>query len=146
MDYYILKRGTKQGPFGIDELIVQDLSPNTLIWKTGLSDWTEAKNIPELAELLKQLPPDPIEKHPIPKTWLVESILATILCCLPFGLIGIINATQVESLYFSGQYDEALRRSSQAKKWTLWGVGIMLAFFILYILVLVIAIIIGANS
>ena len=29
-----------------------------------------------------------------PKTWLVESIVATILCCLPFGFAGIVNASR----------------------------------------------------
>ena len=44
-----------------------------------------------------------------PKTWMVESILVTILCCLPLGIVGIVNAAKVNSLYSAGKYDEALR-------------------------------------
>ena len=51
-----------------------------------------------------------------PKTWLVESILVTLFCCLPFGIIGIINAAKVESKFFAGAVDESLRASEDAAK------------------------------
>jgi len=53
-----------------------------------------------------------------PKTWLVESILATIFCCLPLGIVGIVKATQVESKFYAGQVDEAIQASKDAAKWT----------------------------
>ncbi|MBK9177221.1 MAG: CD225/dispanin family protein [Flavobacteriales bacterium] len=53
-----------------------------------------------------------------PKDWLVESIIVTLLCCLPFGLIGIINASSVNSRYDAGDFDGAQRASSEAGKWT----------------------------
>ena len=56
-----------------------------------------------------------------PKTWMAESILVTIFCCLPFGIVGIINASKVSSLYAQGNYDEAQRASADAKKWTIIG-------------------------
>ncbi|MES2882212.1 MAG: CD225/dispanin family protein, partial [Bacteroidota bacterium] len=37
-----------------------------------------------------------------PKNWLVESILVTIFCCLPFGIVGIVNAAQVNSKFAAG--------------------------------------------
>lgn len=55
---------------------------------------------------------------PRPKNWLVESILATIFCCLPFGIAGIVNAASVNSRYDRGDYEGALRASQQAGKWT----------------------------
>lgn len=71
--------------------------------------------------------------QPQPKTWLVESILVTILCCLPFGIAGIVNAANVSSLYASGDFEGAERASTQAGKWTKWGfwtglIGIVLYF------------------
>lgn len=34
-----------------------------------------------------------------PKTWMAESILVTVFCCLPFGIAGIVFASKVSSLY-----------------------------------------------
>ena len=56
-----------------------------------------------------------------PKTWLLESILTTLFCCLPFGIAGIVNASKVESRYYSGDIDGAYRASVAAKKWSLIG-------------------------
>lgn len=67
-----------------------------------------------------------------PKTWLVESILITILCCLPFGIVGIINAAKVNSLYDQTLYDQAARASANAKKWCMFGLiaGIIYLIFV----------------
>ena len=51
-----------------------------------------------------------------PKTWLVESILVTLFCCLPFGIVGIIQASKVNSLYMQGLHDEAEETSKSAGK------------------------------
>lgn len=58
-----------------------------------------------------------METNVCPKTWLAESILVTIFCCLPFGIAGIINASKVSSLYAQEKYAEAEMRSANAKKW-----------------------------
>jgi len=52
-----------------------------------------------------------------PKNYLVESILVTIFCCLPFGIAGIVNATKVESLYAAGDVAGAEAAAANAKKW-----------------------------
>jgi len=67
-----------------------------------------------------------------PKTWLLESVLVTIFCCLPFGIAGIVNAAKVESAFYTGNIEEAIRRSTQAKKWTKLAFWIGLAVIILY--------------
>ncbi len=56
--------------------------------------------------------------RPRPKNYLVESILATIFCCLPFGVAGIVFASRVNSAYDRGDYDEAEQASQDAWKWT----------------------------
>jgi len=70
-----------------------------------------------------------------PKNWLVESILVTIFCCLPFGIAGIVNASSVNSKYDAGDYAGALRASQQAGKWTktaFWlGLAVCIIYFIL---------------
>ena len=53
-----------------------------------------------------------------PKNWLVESILVTLFCCLPLGVVGIVNAAQVNSRYNTGDYAGAQAASKEAGKWT----------------------------
>lgn len=83
----------------------------------------------------QNIPPLPPQMDtPIrPKNWLVESILVTILCCLPFGIVGIINASKVNSLYDQGLYDESIRSSANAKKWTMIGliIGVVYLIFVI---------------
>ena len=125
MEFYILVDNQKQGAFSIEELANKDITANTMVWAVGFPQWKPAKQVPELSDILSILPPEPPTVNFMPKTWLVESILVTCFCCLPFGIMGIINATKIETLYASGQYEQALCRSNQAKKWTLWGLFIM---------------------
>ncbi len=70
-----------------------------------------------------------------PKSWLLESILATLFCCLPFGIVGIVNASKVEARFYAGDLAGAQRYSEEAKKWTLISVVLALvglgAYFIL---------------
>ena len=70
-----------------------------------------------------------------PKNWLVESILVTIFCCLPFGIAGIVFSSQVNSKYNAGDYDGALKASQDAGKWTKIGFFIGLALNIILLIV-----------
>ncbi len=67
-----------------------------------------------------------------PKTWLAESILVTLFCCLPFGIVGIVNSSKVESAFRTGDYEAADRASAEAKKWTMIGFWIGLVCSALY--------------
>ena len=68
-----------------------------------------------------------------PKTWLVESILATFFCCLPFGVVGIVYAASVSTKFNAGDIDGAIKASQQAGKWTRWSLWIALAGIFIYI-------------
>lgn len=82
----------------------------------------------------------PIQQNPyqaptaMPKNWLVESILVTLFCCLPFGIAGIVFASQVNTKYTAGDYDGALRASKDAAKWTKIGFFVGLGLIVLYII------------
>lgn len=69
-----------------------------------------------------------------PKNWLVESILVTIFCCLPFGIAGIVFASQVNSKYDAGDYDGAVKASAEAGKWTKIGFFVGIGFVVLYLI------------
>ena len=49
MKYFIVKDGTRQGPYTVEELAMQRLSPDTLVWTRGMPDWAEAQTVPELS-------------------------------------------------------------------------------------------------
>lgn len=83
-------------------------------------------------------PPPPFEQviPKRPKTWLVESILVTILCCLPFGIVGIVYAIRVNSLYDQTSYEEAKRVSNNAKRWTIIGFVIGIVVFLISVILM----------
>lgn len=55
MDYYIFKGDESFGPVSIQDLKEYDLNPDSKIWRGGLTSWTEARNLPELTELLAEI-------------------------------------------------------------------------------------------
>lgn len=69
-----------------------------------------------------------------PKNHLVEAILVTLFCCLPFGIVGIINAARVENAFYSGDEMEAERLSREALKWSKIGLFVGIGWVVLYIL------------
>jgi len=70
-----------------------------------------------------------------PKNYLLESILTTICCCLPLGIVGIVFASQVNSKYALGDYEGAVQSSKEAKKWMTWAIiaGVIINFGIYFI-------------
>ncbi len=84
--------------------------------------------------------PQPMGMPPAkPNNYLVWSILTTLFCCLPLGIVAIISSTKVDSLYTSGQYVEANAAAASAKKWNLWGLGLALVGVVGYVVIVVIA-------
>ncbi|TMR07471.1 CD225/dispanin family protein [Actinomadura soli] len=52
-----------------------------------------------------------------PPNYLVWSILATILCCIPVGIVSIVFSSQVNSKWAAGDQAGAYKASSNAKTW-----------------------------
>jgi len=48
------------------------------------------------------------------KNYLVESILVTIFCCPPLGIVGIVHASKVNRFYDSGDVANAEQASAEA--------------------------------
>ncbi len=81
-------------------------------------------------------PPPPQPGYPpqqpagqTPNNYLVWSILATLFCCLPFGIVAIVKSSQVNGLWAQGRYAEAQASADSAKKWVIWSVvaGVVVA-------------------
>lgn len=69
----------------------------------------------------------------MPDTHMVGAILVTLFCCLPFGVIAIIKASNVSSCYNRGDYNGAVQSSNEAKKWINWSLlgGIVYLIFVI---------------
>jgi hypothetical protein len=76
-----------------------------------------------------------VEKERPPKTYLTESILVTLFCCVPFGIAGIVNAAKVETLFYGGNIEGAEKSSANAKKWTSWGFWCGLVIGVIYLII-----------
>ena len=81
-----------------------------------------------------------------PDTNLVWAILCTILCCLPLGIVAIIKASSVEKLWLQGRYEEAIKASNDAKKFSIIGAVISAIGIVIYLLIYVIIIAAAVSS
>ena len=147
MKYYMHIGGQQVGPYEENELPSHGLTASTMVWREGMPDWVAASQVPELSHLLppSQQPPSyqpqpsygPQQPYgvqpPMPDTYMVWAVLVTVFCCLPFGIVSIVKASQVSSLYSQGRYQEAVAASEAAKKWAIWSaiVGVVLSIIVI---------------
>ena len=147
MKYYMHIGGQQVGPYEENELPSHGLTASTMVWREGMPDWVAASQVPELSHLLppSQQPPryqpqpgyGPQQPYgvqpPMPDTYMVWAVLVTVFCCLPFGIVSIVKASQVSSLYNQGRYQEAVAASEAAKKWAIWSaiVGVVLSIIVI---------------
>lgn len=55
--------------------------------------------------------------EPMPSTWLIWSVIVTVICCFIPGIIAIIFSSQVSSRYYAGDVEGARRASHMAEIW-----------------------------
>jgi len=143
------------GPFSVEELKGKGITGDTYVWAEGLPNWVAARQIPELASVINeatqpyytgttQVPPQfggsipPAFNKPDgrpPRTYLIESILTTIFCCLPLGIPSIIYASRVEGKFYRGDYAGAEADSAKAKKWLFINLGLSVGLWLLYFVI-----------
>ena len=70
---------------------------------------------PQQAQPQASYPPPPYQA-PVPN-YLVPAILTTLFCCLPFGIVSIVYAAQVNDKLAAGNRAGALESSRKAKMW-----------------------------
>lgn len=174
-EYFYIGNNDKQvGPFSVDELKFQPITPQTPVWCEGMADWTPAGNVEELKPLFRQENNPPHWQQPPygnyynqpnygqqppygsgcqnqtpeikPDNWLVWSILCTVLCCLPFGIAGIVYSAQVDSNWNQGRHEEAYRCAKKAKLFTLIGIISSAAGYVLYVGFIIVMILLGNAS
>jgi Interferon-induced transmembrane protein/GYF domain 2 len=105
----------------------------------GDTAWKPLSMFPEFASALPSTPPplspgtppapagmSPTGVAPIPN-YLVQAILCTLCCCLPFGIVAIVYAAQVNGKVQAGDHQGAMAASKNAKMWcwVAFGLGIV---------------------
>lgn len=130
--FYLDAEGKQQGPVPPSDFLRLGITQSTLLWKNGMAGWQAAGMIPELSGYFQPTPPPPPSYvHPMsqpaasvgaaqppvekPDSFLVWSILTTVLCCLPLGIVAIVYSTKVDPLWDKGQYTEAAEAAKSAK-------------------------------
>lgn len=179
MKYWIIIDGVQKGPLTFEEVAaLPGLSTSTPVWHEGLSDWSTAASVPEIAAILPEKKVNTAESNnyqqsfnqnnpnggynnpyagnpyaqnhygqnqygynqfgqqpfgqnqygfnrndndrpPMPDTYLVWAILATICCCIPTGIVAIIYAAKVSPAYYRGDYMASVDASSKAQLWVI---------------------------
>lgn len=71
--------------------------------------------------------------------YMVQSILATLFCCVPFGIVSIVYAAKVNTLVSAGDLSGAREASGKARMWCWISFGVGLAIGLLYILIMAFA-------
>lgn len=147
MEWHYSKNGVQLGPVSREELLQKKQSgevlPTDLVWKHGMADWMPLAQVAELAAAPSAAPSAapttyprvgmPVGATPVPN-YLWQSIAATVLCCMPFGVVAIIFAAKVDGLVAKGDIAGAMAASKSAKTWVNVSAGAFLLFFILAIL------------
>lgn len=161
--YYLVINGEKSGPFTIDQLATQQLTPETPVWTEGMSDWMPAQQVAELSSFFAPQTPGPEMAQPtvppqapaynaapaygnpqpqvpntqvVPPNYLVWSILAALLCCLPGGVVAIVYSTQVSSRFQQGDYAGANESSRNARKWVIISAIAAVVGWAIYLIIL----------
>lgn len=156
--FFIDASGDERGPITVDFFKKYGLKGDRLIWFDGLPTWVEARTTPALKEYLggddkldsvtavikkhhgelhRGANPEWTDRH-APKSWLFESVVVTLLCCLPAGLAGVYYANKSTHLWAAGEYARSLRCSKIAKNWAFGGVLFILSLWIAYFLYVVV--------
>lgn len=56
MEFFIIDHnGQQAGPYSFDQLVQKGISPETLVWKQGMADWTPAWKVEELKAVLEAI-------------------------------------------------------------------------------------------
>ena len=77
---------------------------------------------------------DPSTIGPVPN-YLAPAIITTVLCCMPFGIVAIVYAAQVDGKLIAGDYAGAVDASNKAKNWSIASAasaGVLVVIYLLF--------------
>lgn len=78
-------------------------------------------------------PPPPVKADPPRKisNTLIKSIIATVCCCVPFGVVGIIYAAKADAFLRQGDLAAAADACKKADLWSTLAIGVGLTVNVL---------------
>ncbi|HEY5311929.1 MAG TPA: CD225/dispanin family protein [Pirellulales bacterium] len=120
--------------------------------KCGASVSDDAQSCPSCGAPLPNpySPPAAASRTSLPSdklpNYLVQAILTTLCCCLPFGIVAIVYAAQVDGKVAGGDYAGAMQSSNSAKTWCWVAFGLGLAINGGYALLMMLGAIGGAMG
>ncbi|MCI5981812.1 MAG: CD225/dispanin family protein [Bacteroidales bacterium] len=74
-----------------------------------------------------------------PSNHLVWAILSTLFCCLPLGIVAIVYASKVDSLYERGDYSGAQDAADKAKNFVTWSAILAAICWVIYVIIVFVA-------
>ena len=69
--------------------------------------------------------------------YLVLSIISTLCCCLPFGVVGIVFSAKINSAMLAGNLEEAQNNAKMARIWIIVSFAIGLLTWLIYMVLIV---------
>lgn len=156
MEWYYAKNGQQNGPVSQEQLAEifssGQISSGDLVWNDTMTDWVPIGTLPEFKSADS---PAPSESQPAPEvppafeaaaaapvaasanptpstetvpTYLWQSIVCLVLCCLVGGIIALVYSTKVDPALQRGDVTAAREASKNARMWC-WisfGVGLII--------------------
>lgn len=167
--WYYSQNNQQLGPVSEEQMKTMlrsaSLPGSSLVWKEGMTDWKPVSEIPELSIALTVTAPaayTPPASNPYasPQSQparsyapqapmgppinaggiLAFAICTTVLCCLPFGVAGIVYAAQINTKLTAGDYLGAAEAAKKAKMWSWIGTGIGLFFVVAYFILVAVGV------
>lgn len=69
--------------------------------------------------------------------YLILSIISTLCCCLPFGVVGIVFSAKINSAMLAGNLEEAQNNAKMAKIWIIVSFAIGILTWLIYMILIV---------
>jgi hypothetical protein len=134
--YLVQLQGQQFGPYTLEVLrryvAEQRVSLSDFAWAQGMPSWVRVSQI--IGSVSVPMPPRPPPQQRIaggnphyrqpqtiivvkPQSYMLSAILVTLFCCLPFGIVSIVYAAQVDSKFSGGDYAGAQQASNSARNW-----------------------------
>lgn len=54
MEFHLIRNGKQEGPYTVEELGQQGITPESEVWAPGMADWQQAGDVPELTAVLQR--------------------------------------------------------------------------------------------